>query len=381
MMHDDLEPIGISHIDWALAVSVISVQSKSDQAVGLRMTLDKSPQTAGIEVVYALCLVVVLYAMIITEYIDRYFGAILICSGALTLMAFIGHKHSFGVVAFYVNFGTLMILLGSMIMVVLLSETGFFDYVTLQAYRISKGHSWLLIFLMCMFAALMSAILDNSTVILLLAPASIRLCEAAFINTKYVLIILAIYSNLGGSTTPVGVPPNVIISTDPAMEKLGINFSYFMGHMLPAALICMAVVFGLIFCCVGGRIYKLNQNQLARRRAMKKPTPEIHERMKKLKRKMRTEEHLWIRPVHNYFGTLALLEANQPIMNLRLLAQIGVALVFTIGCFCVRSVPSVIPNTSLEWISMLAAFCCSSWRTSTPSVQSWPESSGACCST
>ncbi|KAH8296460.1 hypothetical protein KR054_006490, partial [Drosophila jambulina] len=342
------EPISVA--EWGLAESVVSVESQSAYPVGLLMILNNSPVETEYGVIYTLILIITLYALIISEYIDRRFGCVLISMVAISIMACVGRKPSFVTVASWIDFGTLMVILGSMIMVALMWETGLFDYITLMAYKTSKGHLWLLIYLLGMISAFLAAIMENTTVILLLAPASIRLCEAAFINTKIVLIILAIYANIGGSMTPVGAPANILIINRMAKEQ-AVNFSYFTAHMLPLAVISMLTVFSVMFLFVGGRINKVDENQLARRRAMKQPTQEILDRMKEL-----SQKPTWLKPVPDYFNILATVEANHPTMNLILLAHIGIAFLFIIAGFILRSMPDVIPNASFGWISMLAAF-------------------------
>ncbi|XP_017022693.2 P protein [Drosophila kikkawai] len=345
----------ISAEEWGSAVSVVSVESQSELPVGLLMILSNTEEETTMGVVYTLILIIALYALIITEYIDRCLGCILISVASLTLLACMGRLPTFEIITSWIDYGALMVLLGSMFMVAAMSDTGFFEYVTLVAYRTSKGHAWLLIYLLCMIAAFMSAVLDNVTVIMLLAPASIRLCEAAFINTKIVLIMLAMYANLGGSMTPMGAPDNILI-IDRMIGDYEINFAYFTGNMLPPCVLCMLTIFGLIFVFVGERIYKIDDYQLERRRAMKKPTREIRNRMKELRRKMLTDKGSWLKPVPNYFNILATVEAYQSPMDLTLLIHIGIAVLFIIAGFILRSLPSIIPQSSFGWISMMAAF-------------------------
>ncbi|KAH8373964.1 hypothetical protein KR200_005335, partial [Drosophila serrata] len=344
---EEYEPISAG--EWGSARSVISFESKCDFPVGFHVVLHNSPEQPKMGLVYTFILIVSLYALVISEYIDRRFGAVLISIGALTLMSCIGLRPTFEMVASWIDFSTLMVLLGSMIMVALMWETGFFDFVTLVAYRTSKGHAWLLIYLLSMIAAIFAAILDNATVVMLLAPACIRVCEAAFLNTKIVLLILAIYAHIGGSMTPVGSAANILIINHMSREQ-SINFTLFTAHMLPASVMCMLSVYILLFFSVGNRIYKVQENQLERRRAMKQPTEEILHRMDEL-RKRRT----WLKPVSDYYEILATVEANQPPMNFTLLAHIGVAFLFIFAGFVLRSMPITIPNASFAWITMLGA--------------------------
>lgn len=98
-----------------------------------------------------------------------------------------------------------------MIMVGVLSETGFFDYVAVTAFRLARGQVWPMVMILCLFTAVLSAFLDNVTTILLMTPVSIKLCEIKNIDPKHVLIAQVLFSNIGGACTPIGDPPNVII--------------------------------------------------------------------------------------------------------------------------------------------------------------------------
>ena len=106
---------------------------------------------------------------------------------------------------------TLSLLFGMMIMVGVLSETGFFDYIAVTAFRLARGQVWPMVMILCIFTAGLSAFLDNVTTILLMTPVSIKLCEIKNIDPKHVLIAQVLFSNIGGAATPIGDPPNVII--------------------------------------------------------------------------------------------------------------------------------------------------------------------------
>lgn len=96
-------------------------------------------------------------------------------------------------------------------MVGVLSETGFFDYVAVTAFRLARGQVWPMVLILCAFTAVLSAFLDNVTTILLMTPVSIKLCEIKNIDPKHVIIAQVLFSNIGGAATPIGDPPNVII--------------------------------------------------------------------------------------------------------------------------------------------------------------------------
>jgi len=119
----------------------------------------------------------------------------------------------------------------------LLSETGAFGRVCLLALRATDGRPWPLTAALCAVTAVVSAFLDNVTTVLLMAPVVIRLCEALHLDPIKVLLANVVLSNVGGAATAVGDPPNVLIASDPAMQKAGVNFASFATHVGPCALI------------------------------------------------------------------------------------------------------------------------------------------------
>lgn len=74
---------------------------------------------------------------------------------------------------------------------------------------------WPLINTLCFSTAILAAFLDNVTIVLLMTPVSIRLCEVMHMNPVPILTMIMIFGNVGGAMTPVGDPPNVIISSNP----------------------------------------------------------------------------------------------------------------------------------------------------------------------
>ncbi|WAQ98954.1 P-like protein [Mya arenaria] len=143
---------------------------------------------------------------------------------------------------------TLSLLFGMMIIVAIFSETGFFDFCALQAYKLAKGQVWPLITLLCAFSAIVSAFLDNVTTILLLTPVTIRLCEVLNLDPKKILIAEVLFSNIGGSATAIGDPPNVIIVShkDVKNSPEGIHFATFSGHMTVGIVFVSIVSYGLL---------------------------------------------------------------------------------------------------------------------------------------
>lgn len=139
-----------------------------------------------------------------------------------------------------------MLLFGMMILVSIFSETGFFDFFALKAYTIAKGQVWPLVTLLCAFSAIVSAFLDNVTTILLLTPVTIRLCEVLNLDPKNILIAEVLFSNIGGTATAIGDPPNVIIVNNKDLMAGGIDFAVLTGHMAIGIVFVTFVCYGML---------------------------------------------------------------------------------------------------------------------------------------
>ncbi|EDV50295.1 P protein [Drosophila erecta] len=345
-----------SSYDWAMAQAVISFESMSRDPVGLLLTVDNTPLETGLGILYAAFLIVGLYAIIIWDSADRILNTLLITSLSLALLTVLGDRPTLEKIVSWVDWETMMILLGNMIMTSRMADTGLFDYLAVVAYRISKGHAWVLIALLGALVAMTSTFVDNATVVLLFCPSVIRLCEAMGLRTTLVLIIVAIYANIGGSITPISGPPNTIIATNKMVESAGLNFVRFSLFMLPIALICLASTFCLFYWTMSKKIYILDDNQVElanKRRGNARPSFDIQLRIAELRRQPRSTV---LPPADSYFVILATLEASNWVRKKMLLVQSFLALGFAAFCFILQSIPWTIPGASLGWISILAAF-------------------------
>ncbi|XP_034666584.1 P protein [Drosophila subobscura] len=351
---------------------VVSFKSYSEEPVSFVVQVDTMPVDTTMGVVYAGLLLIFLYILIIWEITDRTFAALMVSSASLAVLAAMGARPSLETIVSWIDFDTLMLLLGMMIMVAILSETGVFDYLAVFAYRMASGNAWPLIFFLCVFTGTLSAFLDNVTMVLLMVPVTIRLCEVMAVRTTLVLIIIVVYSNIGGTLTPVGDPPNVIIATDSDVEADGIDFFTFTLHMFPGVLICMCSSFFLIYFMIRHKLRipdvdpMTHAIQTLEREAEKvSPTTadedelreDILERIEELKARARARTRPTIHmlaPVDNYYETLAALELKYGIRNKPLLIKCCIALGFAIALFFLHSLPWL-AGASLAWIAMLAA--------------------------
>jgi Na+/H+ antiporter NhaD/arsenite permease-like protein len=134
-----------------------------------------------------------------------------------------------------VDFNTLGLLLGMMMLVAMLEPTGFFEYLAVLAARASRGNPKRLFILLGVITTVLSMFLDNVTTVVLIAPVTILICEILGISPLPFLLSEALLSNTGGVATLVGDPPNVLIGS-----AAGFSFTDFLVYSLPIVAVAWA---------------------------------------------------------------------------------------------------------------------------------------------
>ncbi len=134
-----------------------------------------------------------------------------------------------------VDFNTLGLLLGMMLLVAMLEPTGFFQYLAVLAARASKGKPVRLFILLSVVTTVLAMFLDNVTTVVIIAPVTLLICEIIGISPLPFLMSEALLSNTGGVATLIGDPPNVLIGS-----AAGFSFNDFLIHSLPIVLVTWA---------------------------------------------------------------------------------------------------------------------------------------------
>ncbi|XP_031430379.1 P protein [Clupea harengus] len=227
---------------------LITVQASllDTQVVPLSMTHQYLYATVETQVLIAGVILAGVYVLIIFEIVHRTLAAMLGSLSALAALAFIGNRPSLSTVVEWIDYETLALLFGMMILVAIFSETGFFDYCAVKAYQLSRGRVWPMIIILCLIAAILSAFLDNVTTMMLFTPVTIRLCEVLNLDPRNVLIAEVIFTNIGGAATAVGDPPNVIIVSNQDLRQKGIDFASFTGYMFLGICLVLTASFPLL---------------------------------------------------------------------------------------------------------------------------------------
>lgn len=178
--------------------------------------------------------------LIFSERINR--SIVAIAGGALMVaLGKIFHFYSEEAALEAIDFNTLGLLLGMMILVAMLEPTGFFEYLAVLAARASKGKQIRLFTLLGIITTILSMFLDNVTTIVLIAPVTLLICEILGVNAIPYLVTEALLSNTGGVSTLIGDPPNVLIGS-----AAGLSFTDFLIYSLPIVFFCWLGAFFLL---------------------------------------------------------------------------------------------------------------------------------------
>jgi Na+/H+ antiporter NhaD/arsenite permease-like protein len=186
--------------------------------------------------IYASTVFVVAFVLIATEKLNK----TLVALGGATAMFFLPAVDSHEV--WYsentgINWDVIFLLLGMMIIVSVVRQTGVFEYVAIWSAKRAKGSPLRIMILLLLVTAVGSAFLDNVTTVLLIAPVTLLVCERLAINAVPFLIVEAFAANIGGAATLVGDPTSMIIGTGAEL-----SFVSFLVHMGPLVIIVLGVL-------------------------------------------------------------------------------------------------------------------------------------------
>ena len=186
------------------------------------------------DVIVAVSIFFIVYIFIVSEKIHRTIAA-MIGATALIFLQIFEKPHE--VYVTYVDFDTIFLLIGMMLFVASMKRTGFFQYVGVKGLKLSKGNPRRLFFILTTLVAVISAFIDNVTTVLIFVPMTLAVADAVgFDPTPFVLgEIFA--SNIGGTATLIGDPPNIIIGTNAHL-----TFADFLVNLAPVSLVILVVV-------------------------------------------------------------------------------------------------------------------------------------------
>jgi Na+/H+ antiporter NhaD/arsenite permease-like protein len=174
--------------------------------------------------------------------------ASLAAMSAIFLVSFVGGAFSQNLFIFdfetaisYINWEVIFLVLGMMIIVAVIEKTGLFQWMAFQAYRLSRGKSWLLVLILIAVTSLASALLDNFTTMLLMTPISLQIAIALGINPLALVIPEVLASNISGISTLIGTPTNIIIGA-----YANISFNDFLVNQTLGVLLALVAMSGFV---------------------------------------------------------------------------------------------------------------------------------------
>ncbi|XP_050665008.1 P protein-like isoform X2 [Leptidea sinapis] len=356
---------------------VLRMRSTANQTAPFTLSYTISPIDAATGVVYACILLCGLYVLIIFEIINRTMAAIIVATTALATLSVFGERPSLPELISWLDVETLLLLFSMMILVAIMAETGMFDYLAVYTFEVTKGKLWPLITVLCAITAVLSTFLDNVTTVLLMTPVTIRLCEVMDMDPVPILMSMVLFSNIGGTATPVGDPPNVIIASNKAVVQAGINFTNFTMHMtIGILLVCVQTYFQLRYIYRDTNKLRLNvprdiqdlrhQISIWRRAAdslphLSKDAHVVRERLEKKMVKLTLQLEAMIKesskricPKDTFITTLAQLKDKYKIRDKPLLLKSTIAIGFVVALFFLHSIPEL-NRVSLGWTALLGA--------------------------
>jgi len=148
-----------------------------------------------------------------------------------------------------IDFNTISLLLGMMIVVGLFKETGFFQYLAIKAAKLASGKPWLLLVYLGLVTSLLSMVLDNVTTIIIVVPVTVSLTDVLGVPVTPFLMSEVLLSNIGGVATLIGDPPNILIGS-----AAGFSFTDFLTHLAPIVILAWLLAQGLLLFIFRGSL-------------------------------------------------------------------------------------------------------------------------------
>ncbi len=192
--------------------------------------LDEATLTAARTIVAGVVFLIT-YTLIATEKLDKTLAAL---AGGIVMvvLGIIDQEHAFAAI----DFNVIFLLAGMMILAGILRQTGFFQWIAIRAVKLSSGEPYRLLLILSVITAFLSAFLDNVTTVVLIGPVTLYIATALRVSPLPFLISEILASNIGGTATLIGDPPNILIGS-----ASGLDFTAFLLNMGPVALVAFVL--------------------------------------------------------------------------------------------------------------------------------------------
>ncbi|MBQ1417460.1 MAG: ArsB/NhaD family transporter [Selenomonas sp.] len=180
---------------------------------------------------------VFMYMVIVSEKIHRTVAAMLGAT-SMILLGILSQETALH----HIDFNTLGLLVGMMVLVGVTSHTGLFDYVAIKAAKVAKAEPKRILIYLALITAVFSAFLDNVTTVLLMVPVTFSITQKLHLKANPFLLTQIISSNIGGTATLIGDPPNIMIGS--AVKEL--TFMAFIENLAPIAILNLIIVIFIV---------------------------------------------------------------------------------------------------------------------------------------
>lgn len=219
--------------------------------------VDSATREPTITAYLAVAVFVIAYVLIATERFNRAFVAVVGAAAMVVIGATRGEEmffsHETGI-----DWNVIFLLFGMMVIIGVLKQTGVFEYVALWAAQLAQARPFRTMVLLCVITAVGSALLDNVTMVLLIAPVTLLLCDRLGVPPVPFLMAEVMASNIGGTATLIGDPPNIIIGS-----RANISFIDFLVHLAPLVFLVLLPAFLGLTWLLWGRHLRYDADRAA----------------------------------------------------------------------------------------------------------------------
>jgi Na+/H+ antiporter NhaD/arsenite permease-like protein len=188
------------------------------------------------------------YAVIVSEKVHKTIAALVGASLMLVLGVLQQHE-AFHLEELGVDWNVIFLLISMMVIINIMRPTGVFEYIAIKSAKWGKGKPFRIMAIFAVVTAVLSALLDNVTTVLLISPVTLLIADALEVDPIPYLISCALASNIGGTATLIGDPPNIMIAS-----KAQLSFMDFVYHLTPIILVIMVFYLFAIRLIWGGRL-------------------------------------------------------------------------------------------------------------------------------
>lgn len=332
-----------------------------NRAFALFVVVNYNPVSTHVGVAGGILLLIFFYVLIIWDLADRALVALLTSMGGIGLLCMMNARPQLTEFVQLIHLDCLMYVFFLMLIVRIVDETVVFDFIAAITYEASRGKPWLLVLILCACAAIFSAILDNVTMVLLMGPITLRLCQKLALCTTIVLMSITMFANIGNVLSPLNKDSILKLDIAPFLEAQHITYSNYVLHIFPGVILSLAVAYGVLYGFLKKYLYSrstvIGSITSLQIRADKLKKVGVHlsqyqnNRITQLRR-IEIEQN-GEREEVDFASTLSDLKANCIVRNIPLLVGscISLAVLFVL---CLPTIDNNLHHLTPNWIALFA---------------------------